>query len=400
MSHKYNIYLRKDGRYEGRIPIGRAANGKLSYKYLYSRDEKKLKLMMDAEQNARIAPCGDAKMRFNCLFDMWYDSKIGKVRESTLAIYRCHLDAHLRPILGKKYLSNLTAEKLNELRKTSLAMRNDGKGRLSAKTQIDVLRTLNNVLKFGMRNGYINRQIQAEYPKAEQKRMNVLREKELKALEAVVYSHFDQREAIGIVLALYTGLRVGELCGLCWEDIDIENGTIYVQRTVQRIGVQGQKKKTAIIIGEPKSAKSKREIPIPDHLLTVLRELKCGQSSTFFLSDSEKCYEPRRMQAAFHRYLDKAGLSRRGIHCTRHTFATRWVEQGIDIKTLSEILGHTNIRTTLDKYVHISEKVKRENINKIKPTLSFDFGKPSRQNLITKMPYAGSIATAFVNEQI
>lgn len=91
------------------------------------------------------------------------------------------------------------------------------------------------------------------------------------------------------------------------------------------------------------------------------------------------------MQAAFHRYLDEAGLSRRGIHCTRHTFATRWVELGVDIKTLSEILGHTSIRITLDKYVHISEKVKRENINKIQPLFAFDICQMSRQSL-TEIP--------------
>ncbi|MGN1048714.1 MAG: tyrosine-type recombinase/integrase [Eubacteriales bacterium] len=399
MSPKYNIYLRKDGRYEGRIPVGRKADGKIRYRSIYHRDVKKLKLLMDAERKAEPLSVSSSKMRFSGLFDLWYNAKADKVRESTLAIYRCHLDVHLRPLLGRMYLSAMTTEKLNDCCREALFLRKDGKGELSAKSKTDILRTLNNILKFGMNKGYISRHIQAEYPKAETKQMNVLREKEQKALESVLRAHLDQREALGVYLCLYTGLRVGELCGLRWDDLDFDQEMIYVRRTVQRICVQGEERKTAVVMGEPKSAKSKRDIPIPDHLLTVLRDLKNGQTGNFFLSDTGKCHEPRRMQAAFHRYLDEAGLSRRGIHCTRHTFATRWVELGVDIKTLSEILGHTSIRITLDKYVHISEKVKRESINKIQPLFAFDIGQMSRQSLTEIPPYTGDMEQDFVYEQ-
>ena len=147
---------------------------------------------------------------------------------------------------------------------------------------------------------------------------------------------------------------------------------IYIRRTVQRISLDSGYKKTQIIIGEPKTTKSKRDIPIPNHMLPIFDEIKCSQKNVYFLSGTNKCYEPRRMQLIFHRYLNLAGLTPRGIHCTRHTFATRWVELGVDTKTLSEILGHSNIRTTLDKYVHISEKTKRENINKLVPYTHLD----------------------------
>lgn len=399
MSQKYNIYLRKDGRYEGRVPIGRNPNGSIRYRYFYHRDEKKLKLLMDAEEKKGYTSVYAVKIRFAALSELWYRSKIGKVRESTLAVYRCHLDAHIKPVLGKKYLSTLTAENLNEKFLTALVMRNDGKGELSVKTRTDILRTLNSILKFAMNKGYTNQPIQVEYPKAEPKQMNVLREKEQKELETVLRSNLNQREALGIYLCLYTGLRVGELCGLRWEDIDLENDIIYVRRTVQRICTDNGDQKTQVIIGEPKSAKSKREIPIPETFLTILRRLKGRHTDTFFLSDSKKCFEPRRMQVAFHRYLDMAGLSRRGIHCTRHTFATRWVELGVDTKTLSEILGHTSVRITLDKYVHISEKVKRESINKIQPLLSFDTSQRSRQNINAVPSYAGDMPADFVNVQ-
>ena len=401
MNQKYNIYLRKDGRYEGRIPIGRKPDGRLRYRSIYHHDKKKLKLIMEAEaqKEINVNETKTSKLKFSALFDQWLLSKRGKVKESTFAIYRCHIEAHLRPLLGDKYITSMTTEKLNDYCNTALTSRMDGNGKLSSKSQIDILRTLNNVLRYGMNKGLIHYHLQCEYPKAEPKKMNVLREKEQTALEAVLRNNIDKNDALGIYLCLYTGLRVGELCGLKWEDIDFDHEIIYVQRTVQRIGVDGEKSGTKILIGEPKSSKSKREIPIPDHLIDILKRRKENQSENFFLSNSPQCYEPRRIQAAFHRYLDLAGLSHRGIHCTRHTFATRWVELGVDVKTLSEILGHTNIRITLDKYVHISEKVKRKNINKIQPLHPLDIGHYSRQNLIPTPPYTANLKSNFFNAQ-
>ncbi|MGN0962873.1 MAG: site-specific integrase, partial [Clostridia bacterium] len=195
----------------------------------------------------------------------------------------------------------------------------------------------------------------------------ILREQEQVCLEQCLKTFFPNKEALGIYLCLYTGLRVGELCGLRWEDIDLENAILYVRRTVQRIVSNDSDKKTKIAIGPPKSFSSLREIPIPYHVLSLLRQSDQGAGNTYFLSNTTHCFEPRRMQRAFYRFLEKAGLSRRGFHCTRHTFATRWIEIGADIKTLSEILGHNSIQITLDKYVHISEKTKRENMNKIRP---------------------------------
>lgn len=370
MAQKYNLYLRKDGRYEGRIAIGRKPDGSIRYRYLYNKDQAKLKILMDREMANHYVPVLQTKTRFNSLFDLWFDSKKGKLRASTLSIYRCYLDKHLRPAIGKRYIETCTTEKLQEICVTELFKRSDGKGILSSKSCTDILRVLKNILKYGETQGISCHHLKIDYPKREYQKVNVFRETEQVALERVLIANISDRVALGIYLCLYTGLRVGELCGLQWEDIDIKNGVIFVRRTVQRISIPNEKSKTKVVIGDPKSITSKREIPIPNHLLAIITKLKPQKENLYFLSDTSTCYEPRRIQGVFHRYLDLAGLSRRGIHCTRHTFATRWIELGVDIKTLSEILGHSSINITLDKYVHISEKVKRDNINKLTPYIS------------------------------
>ena len=397
MNQSYNIYQRRDGRYEGRIPTGRYPDGRLRYRSIYHHDKKKLIKIMESEIKKEQTSPSIQKIRFNALFDQWYQSKIGKVRESTLAIYRCYLDAHLRPLLGQKYVSIMTPERLNDLCNSALSQRRDGKGELSDKAHADILRTLNNILRFGMQKGYCSTPLQAEYPRPKPQKMNILREKELLELEKVLFSNIENRDALGIYLCLYTGIRVGELCGLNWDDIDLKQGILFIQRTVQRISATENDAKTKVVIGEPKSISSKREIPIPDHLVPILAELKPRRKNLFFLSDTVSCFEPRRIQKAFHHYLDLAGLPHRGIHCTRHTFATRWVECGVDIKTLSEILGHNGIRITLDKYVHISEKTKRENINKIQPLFFSKTGSQNRQNTDQYPPLTAVLSQRAVN---
>lgn len=304
--------------------------------------------------------------RFDDLFDLWIHDKSIKVRNSTLAIYRCHIKAHLSPLLGEIAVNAVDGDHLNHLCFHGLNARYDHCGDLSTKSRIDLIRTLNDILRFGFEHRYLSQRIRIDTPKASRPKMKVLREDEQIKLEQVLRADFPKRDALGIFICLYTGLRVGELCGLRWEDIDLSYGTLFVRRTVQRVSGESGSKST-VIIGPPKSTKSEREIPIPDHLLNMLKSLKKEHVNHYYLSNSERCFEPRRMQRCFSYYLSKAGLEHRGFHCTRHTFATRWVEAGLDIKTLSEILGHTSIRVTMDKYVHISEKTKRENINKIRP---------------------------------
>lgn len=232
MAQKYNLYLRKDGRYEGRIAIGRKPDGSIRYRYLYNKDQAKLKILMDREMANHYVLLIQTKTRLNSLFDLWYDSKKGKIKESTLSIYRCYLDKHLRPAIGNRYVETCTTEKLQKICATELFKRNDGKGNFSAKSCTDILRVLKNILKYGEMQGISCHHLKIDYPKREHQKVNVFRETEQIELERVLIANISDRVALGIYLCLYTGLRVGELCGLQWDDIDIKNGVIFVRRTV------------------------------------------------------------------------------------------------------------------------------------------------------------------------
>ena len=172
----------------------------------------------------------------------------------------------------------------------------------------------------------------------------------------------------GIFLCLSTGLRLGEICSLKWVDIDQERRLLHVNRTVQRIKSKEGPAKTVLLETAPKSVFSNREIPMPDTLLALLMPFKkAGQE---YILCTNKPMEPRTYQNHFKRYLGETKIPNYNFHTLRHTFATNCIDSGMDIKSLSEILGHSNVQITLDRYVHPSMDTKRKYIN----ALSVDYG--------------------------
>ena len=174
------------------------------------------------------------------------------------------------------------------------------------------------------------------------------------------------------IFCMHTGIRVGELAGLRWGDIDFSQRKIRIQRTVIRIKnldqiadlVTGKIPKTRLYIGAPKTEHSNREIPLPDKLLFYARRF-CKENSYYILTGTGKCMEPRVIQRRYANLLKKCGIPPIKIHALRHQFSCRWVERGFDTKSLSEILGHTSVRTTLDLYVHIQAETKRQYMNQM-----------------------------------
>ena len=200
-------------------------------------------------------------------------------------------------------------------------------------------------------------------PKPQIYDLQVLSLREQIKLEEFCLKHNDNRY-IGIVLALYTGLRIGELCALTWENIDLRNKRILVTKTLQRIYLA--KKKTAILIDSPKSVNSIRKIPMNDKVYEILKFQKNkNKEQDFFLSGNKKYIEPRRYQYTFNKILKDAGLRDYNFHILRHTFATNCIKVGMDPKSLSEILGHSNVNITLNKYVHSSDKIKKKFLQKL-----------------------------------
>ena len=171
---------------------------------------------------------------------------------------------------------------------------------------------------------------------------------------------------LGILISLYMGLRIGELCGLTWADIDIKNRVLYVRRTVQRIcSCNSDGKKTKIVISAPKSDTSFREIAIPEFLAEYLTAFK-GDDDCYILSGSEKIVEPHAYQYRYKKVLSESNSGDHTYHRLRHTFATNCIESGFDVKTLSEILGHSSADITLNRYVHSSMDRKSACMNLLK----------------------------------
>lgn len=170
---------------------------------------------------------------------------------------------------------------------------------------------------------------------------------------------------MGILISLYTGIRIGELCSLTTHDVDISLSKLKIWRTLQRIQYSGDShNKTMLRFTEPKSKKSIREIPLPDFIISKIKELEYTDGS-FLLSGTTSPVEPRTMENRYNRFMDELDIHGTTFHTLRHTFATRCIEAHFDIKTLSEILGHANVNLTLNRYVHSSFDLKVENMNKI-----------------------------------
>lgn len=177
--------------------------------------------------------------------------------------------------------------------------------------------------------------------------------------------------AFGIYLTLASGMRIGELCALRWADIDVRAGVIRVQRTLSRVCLPGRTGLgTEIVIGSPKTPSSLREIPISDNLMTLIPKIASGRKGDdYVLTGGPKPTEPRAYRYFFNVFQDQLGIPRRNFHALRHSFATRCIEAGFDAKTVSVLLGHASINTTLELYVHPGFDKKKACVNSIQLTL-------------------------------
>jgi integrase len=193
--------------------------------------------------------------------------------------------------------------------------------------------------------------------------MRILSHTEQQRLNRYLYENLSLCN-LGILLCLYTGLRVGEICALKWKDIVFEEHYLHVHQTMQRIQKKNNgEKKTEILIAPPKSDCSVRNVPIPDEVFRLVAEAKCTADAYFLTGTVHSYMEPRTMQNRFKAAVKACGIGDANFHALRHTFATRCVELGFDVKSLSEILGHASVNITLNRYVHPSMELKQRNMN-------------------------------------
>lgn len=286
------------------------------------------------------------------------------LKDSTIVKYKNLLHSYILPSLGAYSISAITGDKVFELCNNLLVSGGVKGTGLSPKTVSDILSLLKNILKYAQaRNMDVGFTACTFTIRQKPKQLRVFSIQEQQIL--VNYLKTDKSLTnLGIMLCLFTGIRVGELCALKWNDISFPEKTVHISKTMQRLSVEGVDHKTEIVISAPKSNCSIRTIPLPEFIINDLVAFR--QADAFFLTGKkEKFIEPRTMQNRFKYVLKACHIANTNFHTLRHTFATRCVEVGFDTKSLSEILGHANVNITLNRYVHPTMELKRENMSKL-----------------------------------
>ena len=300
------------------------------------------------------------KKNISQIADLWKEEKRQFVKKSTFAAYSLIVETHLQPAFG-----NLTAVTEKDVQDFVLQKLNGG---LSQKTIKDMLIVLRMILKFGAKKNYcVYAPIDVIFPTdRERQELEVLSIANQKKIMRFVEENFTFRN-LGIFICLSTGIRIGEICALTWDDIDTDNGVIHIRKTIQRIYVKENCiKKTELLIDTPKTATSMRDIPMIKDLYEILKPLKKVVNNDYFVLTNEATpTEPRTYRNYYKKLLDKLGIPPIKFHGLRHSFATRCIESKCDYKTVSVILGHSNISTTLNLYVHPNYEQKKKCIDKM-----------------------------------
>lgn len=369
-----NIYKRKDGRWEGRYVKGRDGK-KAIYGYVYSKSysEVKKQLILKRaeyaleENKPSVSTMKDAL--FSDLSEMWLRSIQASVKESTWIKYRNILKCSIVPWLGNTNLSEIDYSVVSALCNDLMESGGKDQSGLSTKTVADALSLTKAVIKYASRMKYMTDRTALDVSvKVKNAPLRVLSVQEQQILISELTEELDFT-GLGIYICLFTGIRVGELCALTWDDISLEKNIIHIHRTMQRIQTPDGVKKTAILIAEPKSQCSIRDIPIAGTLREKLMQ-QSGKEGYVLTGNKNKYVEPRTMQNRFKAIVERCDIRDAHFHTLRHTFATRCIEVGFDVKSLSEILGHANVSITLNRYVHPSMELKQKNMDKLSELFS------------------------------
>ena len=352
-----STYLRRDGRWESRLSLG-SINGKRQSRSFYgrTREEAERKLISAVLGNASVV---ETEMTVGELCSEWLSVSSHRVKLSTLANYRMKIEKHIIPVFGDMMCCDVTSKMAYSFMQDKL-----GNG-LSARYVADIIVLMKTVFKYAQREYNIaNPFYNIVIPKCSKPEVRLLTDTEQKKLRGYLNEH-NNSITLGITLALAMGLRVGEVCGLMWSDIDLKKRILTVNRTVQRVSVHDGDSKTKVIVSPPKSQTSAREIPIPAGVFSMLKNMQ-GADEHYIISGSTKPTEPRTMQYHFAKILKNINLPSVRFHSLRHCMASAAIEAGFDVKTLAEILGHARIELTMNLYVHSNMDRKRRCMDKLK----------------------------------
>lgn len=360
-----NIRKRKDGRWEGRYCVITDTGKKTRSVYAATYTEIKKKLAY-AKEATEENPLNQAiqrtvttmtvtnKTTFRDMALAWLGYIREKRKYSTYVKYRDLYDKYLTELDGVLF-ENLSEQIISD----KLSLLNT---RESSALKHSVYGVLNQIVRFGNeKGGYSVTPFVRKRDNNRKKAIEILNVSEQQKLFAVLYKGADSYKK-GILICLFTGLRLGEISALKWSDINFETKTLQVNMTVQRIAVEGYSTKTILYENPPKSECSLREIPLSDSMIEVLRSIP---RRGIYVLNGNRPVEPRTFENKLKSYLKEAGIAPRNFHTLRHTFATNCIESGMDVKSLSEILGHADVQLTLNRYVHPTIETKRHHMNSL-----------------------------------
>jgi len=363
-----NIYRRKDGRWEGRTIKTYGADGKVKYKSVYGNSYRQVKQKLESamlEQPQTSLQRTFLEKPFAYAASCWLHNSRIRVKESTYAQYSTALETHILPYLGKYPIGKIGVELIeNYVNRLLVQGKVDGNGGLASKTVQDIFVIIKSIFKYTNHPALSG--LDHIKLKKDEKETRILTHQEVSKLTEFLFTSTDLTK-LGVLLSLYTGIRIGELCALRWENINLAEQTLAVKSTMQRMkninATNGIK--TKVTITAPKSKCAIRNIPLPEFLFPLLKQF-IGHPKAFVLTgNSERYIEPRTMQNRFKAYAKQLGMVGANYHALRHTFITRCVELDFEIKSLSEIAGHANVNITLSRYVHSSFALKRTQMDKL-----------------------------------
>lgn len=353
--HGFNIYHRKDGRWEGRI--SKKGKGKRTFLYFFgkTKDAVQNKMMIEYEKNINQ----NCSLTVEELYHEWRLEMLNRVKISTASNYEMKIKKHILPKLGEKNISCVQPSDIYAF------ITEKQSANLSERYIADILTLLKSIFKYGVRMYLIRNPFEnLMLPKKKCSEISILDTRDQEHLQHYLFQNANLTN-MGIALSLSTGLRIGELCALQWKDINLKKRTLTVNKTIQRIQTANGCTKTKLVMMEPKSESSKRRIPIPDFMVEYMCQFE-GKTLDYVLSCRQKPVEPRTLQYRFSKVLKSVNLPSVHFHALRHMFATNCIKLGFDIKALSEILRHSNVQITMNQYAHTSFEQKQTYMNRLK----------------------------------
>lgn len=367
-----NIYKRKDGRYEGRVLLGKSVYRKPQYAYVYARTLREVKQKMK-----EVRERTEKNRELTAIFmrdaaEEWMAEMKNKWKPNTYDTYFRMINRYIVPILGDYKIEAITKSVLNDF--SQELVNHSDSGQMSEGYRRYVCAIVSQIISYANEM----HQLDFQMPRlpdfsVQKKEAKLPDESDLICLEDYLMNHLDDATCLGILLAKYTGIRIGELCALQWKDIDLEKGIVTIRRNLQRVKNHGEETgetalatgKTKVCIQMPKTMKSFRDIPLADGLIDILKQYQKAPEQYLIPGRKKEWAEVRTVQYRFAAILKKCQIPSFHFHLLRHAFASRCVGQGCDVKSLSEVLGHSSVQITMNIYVHSSMKQKKEMMNLI-----------------------------------